>query len=90
VTPPSTVYVLMIGDRPTAAATTLQAAQAQGIAAETRHGDPHRRELRWDAPRSDEWRLMGRRRDENGVARGRWSWTQRAIHAVPSADGNAS
>lgn len=75
-----TGYVVMIGNLPIAVASSLRAAQADAVEAETRHGTPL--ELRWDEHRPGEWRLMSRR-----GGRGRFAWTQRWVSAVPQVGG---
>ena len=79
----STTYVATSGDRPTTAGTNLPTVQASVMATETRYTHPDR-ELRWDEVSEGEWRLMSRT-----GGRGRWAWTQRAVHAVPTAEGDA-
>ena len=73
------VYVVMIGAHPQAAATTLEAAQADAVASETQFRTPE--ELRWDE-HPDGWRLMIRT-----GGRGRFAWTQRWVAAVPQIGG---
>ncbi|MFH9108572.1 hypothetical protein ACH4LN_18150 [Streptomyces albus] len=72
-----TTYVVMIGGLPLAAAPTLEAAQAHAEAEEARYGSTP--ELRWTEHRPGQWRLMSRR-----TGRGRFSWTQRWVLAVPT------
>ncbi|MGZ0231181.1 hypothetical protein [Streptomyces sp. CPS1] len=74
----TTAYVVTIGANPTAAAPTLELAQAEALAAETRYKQDGEWEHRWDEPRNGEWRLMQRAT----VRRGRFSWTMRSVHAV--------
>jgi hypothetical protein len=72
----ATSFVVMIGSRPLAVAPSLESARAEAEANETRYGTP---ELRWDEHRPGEWRLMSRR-----TGRGRYSWTQYWVAAVPT------
>ncbi|MFE0699151.1 hypothetical protein [Streptomyces sp. NPDC058872] len=72
-------YVATIGATPTHSATTLQAAQSAALTAETRYSTADQYEHRWDEHRPGQtWRLMQRRKDRKG----RYAWTQRAVHAV--------
>lgn len=79
----ATTYVATSGDRPTTAGTDLNTVQAAVMATETRYTHPGR-ELWWDEHAPDTWRLMSRT-----GGKGRWAWTQRAVHAVPTAEGEA-
>jgi hypothetical protein len=79
----STAYVITIGAIPLAAATTLEAAQAEALAHETRYDKPGKVEHRWDEYLPGRvWRLMSRPTGH----RGRMSWTQYAVRAVPQVD----
>ena len=77
----STVYVVMIGDRPLAAAPDLAVAQAHALAAETKYKKPDEWEHRWDECHGGILRLMQRRQGPAGSGR-RFSWTQRSVQAV--------
>lgn len=77
----ATTYVVMIGDRPTAATSSLEAAQANAFEAERRYLAAET-ETRWDELRPGlEWRLMSRPK-----GRRRFAWTRRWIAMVPTAD----
>lgn len=73
-----TAYVAMIGDFPTAAAPTLELAQAHVLAAETRRKKPGEWEHRWDEHHHGVLRLMQRPTARGG----RFSWTQRSVRPV--------
>lgn len=74
----NTVFVVMIGEFPTAAAPTLELAQSLALTDETRRQTPGEWEHRWDARTDGEQRLMQRR-----TARGsRFSWTHRSVRPV--------
>jgi hypothetical protein len=74
-----TVYVVTIGDHPTDSATTLQAAQSAALEAQTAWLSADTYTYRWDEYLPGQvWRLMHRHNDRKG----RFSWTQRAVHAV--------
>jgi len=80
-----TAYVVMIGQYPTAAASSLEAAQADGLASEQQYLKEGT-ETRWTEHRpGKEWRLMSR--DES---RRRFSWTERWVSAVPTVEGGAT
>ncbi|MEV4232382.1 hypothetical protein AB0J81_36000 [Streptomyces bobili] len=73
-------YVVMIGTLPTAAASTLEAAQANAFEAEKPYISEGA-EIRWDEHRpGSAWRLMTRPKGR------RFAWTQRWVAAVPTAD----
>lgn len=73
----STAYVVTIGGRPQAAATTLATAQADAEQRETRYEYPGR-EFRWDRLREDQWQLMSRIGPN-----GQFAPTGRAVRTVP-------
>jgi len=74
---PATSFVVMIGDTPLAVASSLETAQAEAVRRKTEYGTTHT--LRWDEHRpGEQWRLMSRYGD-----RGRFSWTQYWVAAVP-------
>ncbi|AXG81127.1 hypothetical protein [Streptomyces paludis] len=76
-----TMYVGMIGGTPTHASVTLEAAQEQALTDQRQYLSPDEYETRWDEHSPGKtWRLMQRRRDRSY----RFSWTQRAVHAVGS------
>ncbi|MFD6363793.1 hypothetical protein ACFWFX_28715 [Streptomyces roseolus] len=73
----TTTYLSTSGDRPVASADTLGAAQNYALTAE-QEWDLHN-DYRWDEYLPGQvWRLMSRRKGHKG----RFSWTQRAVHAV--------
>jgi hypothetical protein len=74
----TTVYVAMVGEFPTIAATTLEAAQDHALAAETQHQRSGEWEHRWDAHHHGGLRLMGRQTARGG----RFSWTTRSVRPV--------
>jgi hypothetical protein len=76
-----TVYVAMIGDRPTAVAPSLELAQAHALTAQTEYQTAGEWEHRWDEHSYDGLRLMQRRRGPAGSGR-RFSWTQRSVRPV--------
>lgn len=71
-----TAYVVMLGGRPLAAATTLDAAKDDAEEAEVEYRTG---ETRWDEHRPGEWRLMRR-----AEGRGRFSWSQYWVAEVPN------
>lgn len=77
----TTVYVAMIGDRPTAVAPTIELAQAHALAAQTEYQTPGEWDHRWNDHPYDGLRLMQRRRGPAGSGR-RFSWTQRSVRPV--------
>ncbi|MFF4661984.1 hypothetical protein [Streptomyces sp. NPDC001282] len=78
-----TAFIVMFHGAPTTAAPDLATAQAHALAERTAPAGAEPYENRWDEHAPGEWRLMTRRRDRGG----RWSWTQRAIQAVPLIHG---
>ncbi|MFK0140652.1 hypothetical protein [Streptomyces murinus] len=74
----NTVYVATIGDYPTVVAPTLELAQAEALAAETKYQRDGEWEHRWDESRPGKWRLMQRQTSRKG----RYSWTRRTVHTV--------
>ncbi|WP_424864058.1 hypothetical protein [Streptomyces sp. MMS24-I29] len=78
-----TAFIVLFHDAPTAVATDLATAQADALADRTAPASAEPYENRWVEHSPTEWRLMTRRRDRGG----RWSWTQRAIRAVPLLQG---
>jgi hypothetical protein len=79
-----TTYVVMIGQYPTAAASSLEDAQADGLRAEQQYLTEGT-ETRWAEHRpGKEWRLMSR-----AEGRRRFSWTQRWVAAVPTVEDGA-
>ncbi|MFE2485963.1 hypothetical protein ACFXGR_22235 [Streptomyces mirabilis] len=81
-TPEQMTFVVMLGNVPMAAASSLDAAKDEAFARETKYrkGD----EYHWTEFRPGEWRLMARSED-----RKRFSWTQYWVATVPSAEGGA-
>ena len=80
-----TVYVVMSGQYPLAAAESLKAAQDDAKQMEAEYG-PADVEVRWDEHEPDsQWRLMSR-----SPARRRWSWTQYWVAAVPTVEAAAA
>ncbi|NYV73657.1 hypothetical protein [Streptomyces sp. UH6] len=76
----SSVYVITIGDTPSIAATTLEAAVASALAEKSRYDKPGEITYRWDEYLPGQvWRLMSR----STSRKGRMAWTQYAVHAVP-------
>jgi hypothetical protein len=75
-----TTCVVMLGNGPLAAASSLEAAKADVMARETRSRAQD--EYHWSEPRPGEWRLMAR-----SEGRKRFSWTQYWIAVVPTAMG---
>jgi hypothetical protein len=74
-------YVVMIGGLPTAAASTLEAAQADAFEAERRYLAADT-ETRWtEHYPGREWRFMSRPK-----GRRRFAWTRRWIAVVPTTD----
>lgn len=76
--PTQTAYIVLLRDLPTTVAVSPAAAQAAALADRTTPA-ADQYENRWDEYSSTEWRLMTRHRGRGG----RWSWTQRAVRAVP-------
>ena len=74
----TTVFVAMIGGFPTAAAPTLELAQAHALADEIKHKNAAEWEHRWDEHSYDGLRLMQRQTARGG----RFSWTQRSVRPV--------
>jgi hypothetical protein len=81
-----TSFVVMIGGFPLAVGPTLETAQANAFAAETKYQQPDAFEHRWDEYEPGKvWRLMQRYKGRKG----RFSWTQYAVHAVSTVGGEA-
>ncbi|MFB6813077.1 hypothetical protein ACFCV8_00820 [Streptomyces sp. NPDC056347] len=78
-----TVFVILFRGAPTAAAPDLVTAQTHALAERTAPASASPYENGWVEKGPGEWRLMTRRRDRGG----RWSWTQRAVRAVPLIHG---
>ncbi|MFJ4738744.1 hypothetical protein [Streptomyces sp. NPDC088775] len=72
-------FVILFHGEPTASALDLATAQAHALAERTAPAAAELYENRWTEHTPGEWRLMTRNRDRGG----RWSWTQRAVRAVP-------
>lgn len=72
-----TAFVVMAGTNPVASAISLKAAQAEAYSRESQYFAEG--ESRWDEYGADSWRLMRRR-----TGRGRFSWTQYWVAAVPA------
>lgn len=73
-------YVVMLGRQPLAAASSLEAAQADAEEGEKRYA--MKGESRWDEYRpGKEWRLMSRPEGHR-----RFAWTQYWVAAVPGLD----
>lgn len=80
-----TTFVVMVGQLPRAAGTTLEAAQKDALTAQTEYQQPGQFENRWDEHEPGKvWRLMYR----STGRKGRFSWTQYAVHAVPTVGGD--
>lgn len=73
-----TVYIAMVGEFPTAAAPTLELAQAHALAAEGQHQKSSEWEHRWSEYHHGVLRLMQRRTARGG----RFTWTQRSVRPV--------
>jgi hypothetical protein len=73
-----TVYVVMVGEFPTAATPSLELAQAYALAAESQHQKAGEWEHRWDEHHHGVLRLMQRRTARGG----RFSWTQRSVRHI--------
>ncbi|MFE2930651.1 hypothetical protein [Streptomyces sp. NPDC059278] len=81
-----TAYLVLLREGTTAVATDLATAQAAALADRNTPNGADQYENRWDEHTPSEWRLMTRHRARGG----RWSWTQRAIRAVPLIQGIAA
>ncbi|MFD8820815.1 hypothetical protein ACFV1C_00350 [Streptomyces sp. NPDC059605] len=76
-------FIVMFHGAPTAAAPDLATAQEHALAERTAPASASPYENGWVEKGPGEWRLMTRRR----AGGGRWSWTQRAVRAVPLIHG---
>lgn len=74
-------FIATIGDRPLAAAPTLEDAKDEAERREGRYATAP--EYRWDEHRENEWRLMYRLE-----GRRRFSWSQYGVVEVPTVGGS--
>jgi hypothetical protein len=73
-------HVVMLGNVPMAAASSLEAAKGEAFSRETQHRKDD--EYFWSEFRPREWRLMAR-----SEGRKRFSWTQYWVAIVPTVEG---